>query len=415
MTDTWLYLWIGLLTALPFIAAYWIGRFVSRLKRGKLLRTVRPWQVPTLQHWAERGWLDPTKVEALPGEVPPALVFYEWGSLDAETARHWRLREPLRLETPVEAMVADVWSNLPESVRAGARSRLAEAVSTHAEWWGGVERGWNGRALALLAGDVGKKQVSLPLLPMPDLTAAPAPGPIRGKDMAAEAEGPDLVLALFAVRRAQGLFTHPLAPKQGGVGSMLQGLSTQVASDVGRRVGAGIGAVLGPIGSMIGQHLGGLAGSLAGKSVADRMLPEPVQNALKDTETALARLGKLAETEQFARAAGRPAEAVLETGKRLEVVRQDRSRGLVERVWPTPGLVLVEEVLRVTASELAAQRGAGEHFVATARRSQEAVAGGMILQNPWMVAGLPEGPERLNAARGALNRAALVIRRAQDV
>jgi len=93
------------------------------------------------------------------------------------------------------------------------------------------------------------------------------------------------------------------------------------------------------------------------------------------------------------------------------VIRQDRSRRLRERVWPTRGLGAVEEVLRVALSQLHDYRAAGDRFVATARAAADAVAGGMILQNPWLVRDLPGAVERLNAARQALNRAAGVIRR----
>ena len=412
MLDANLLLWIALLTALPFVLLYWIARYVSRRKQAALFRGPRPWQLPTLQRWVEEGWLDPQAVQALPAELSPAALFYEWAAADPEAARCWRFREPVLPETPLEAIVADAWDNLPAELRARSRERLGAAVQTASQWWGGVEQGWNGRPFALLAASVGKKQAELPLLPMDDLTAAPLPLPISG-EMAAEGDGPELVLALAALRRAQGLFSHPLAPRQDQAGSMIQGLSTKVATDVGRKVGAGIGAVLGPIGSMIGQYLGGMAGELGGKAISTQMLPEAVQGALKETEAALVRLGELAGTDAFAKAAGTPAEAILEIGKRVEVARQDRSRGLRERLWPTPGLALVEEVLRFTLGELEAHRAAAIHFTATARKAPEAVAGGMILQNPWLVGRISGGPERLSAARQALNRAAGVIRRSR--
>lgn len=412
MPDSSLLLWIALLTAAPFILLYWIARWAARRKQAALFRGLRPWQLPTLQHWAEQGWLDPQAVHALPAELTPATVFYEWAVVDPEAALHWRFRDPVLPETPLEALVADAWEGLPEAVRATSRERLGAAVQTASQWWGGVERGWNGRPLALLAQDVGKKQSALPLLPQDDLTAAPLPLPIRPV-MAAEAQGPELVLALAGLRRAQGLFMHPLAPQQDQAGSLISGLSTKVASDVGRRVGAGIGAVLGPIGSMIGQYLGEMAGQMGGKAISTQMLPEPVQNALKETETALAGLGELAMTDQFRKAAATPAEAVLEVGKRVEVARETRSRRLRERIWPTLGLALVEEVLRFTLAELQGYRAAAEHFSATARKAAPPVAGGMILQNPWLVGKISGGPERLNAARQALNRAAGTIRRAR--
>lgn len=400
------------LTAIPFIALYWVWRFAARRKQAALFRSPRPWQVPTLERWAAEGWLDPHKLDSLPAELPPVRVFYEWAWADPEVAPHWRFREPVTQATPVEALVADAWSNLPPSVQASSRERLGAALQTACDWWGGVERGWNGRPFVMLAEQVTRKQSGLPVFPVEDLTAAPAPGPIR-PEMAAGAEGPDLVLALAAARRRQGLFIHPLAPKLDGTGSMLQGLSSRVVSDVGRRIGGSIGSVLGPIGAMIGQHLGGMVGQLGGKAVANQMLPEPIQNALKDTEVALAGLGELAMGETFAKAAGSPADAVLEHGKRLEISREDRSRRFRERIWPTLGLALIEETLRLALSELQAYRSAATHFVNTARKAPDAVAGGMILQNPWLAARLPKGPEKMTQVRQALNRAAGVIRRSR--
>jgi hypothetical protein len=71
----------------------------------------------------------------------------------------------------------------------------------------------------------------------------------------------------------------------------------------------------------------------------------------------------------------------------------------------------VEETVRVALAELDGYRSAAEHFTAMARQAPEAVVGGMLLQNPWMVRRLPEGVERLNAARAALNRAAMALTR----
>jgi len=399
---------VALLTALPFVALYWVARFVSRRRLGAALRLPRPWQRATLEGWAARGWLALDRLDMLPRELSPGQVLYEWAWVDPDAPRNWRFREAVRPEAPVELLVADLWAELPQPARAASRERLAEAVRTAGEWWGGVERGWNRRPLALRADDCGKKQAGLPLLPLPDLTCAPAPGPLAPA-LAAEADGPDLILALAALRAASWGFTHPLAPRQGEATSMLAGLSTKVGGDVGGRVGAGLGAALGPIGSMVGRYLGELAGSLGGKAVARQMLPDRLQAALAETETALAKLGELAMDDAFARAAGRPAEAVLEFGKRQEAAREDRSRRLRERCWPTPGQAAVEETLRVALAELAAYRAAGQHFAAAARRAPEAVAGGMVLQNPWLALHLPEGPARLTTARAALNRAARAL------
>ncbi len=410
MQEYTLPLMIAALTAVPFILAYWVGRFVSRRRMGRLLRLPRPWQLPTLEGWARSGWLDPELIEALPAEVSPATVFYHWAAVDPDVARGWRLREPLTETTPFEAVVRDVWRNLPADQQRTARERLAEAVVTAGTWWGGAERGWTGRPLSLPAASVPRKAQGLPLLGMPDLTAAPMPGPVHADAAAAEADGVDLVLILVALRASQPRFMHPLAPKANSTHSLVQGLSSRVAVDVGRQVGARVGGMLGPIGAMVGQYLGEMAGTLGASKLAQQTLPEPIASSVKQTEEALARLGELAMTDDFARGAGQPAEAILETGKRVEVIREERNRRLRERLWPTRGLVLVEEVLWVALDEMKRYRTAAEVFVKTAREANPSIAGGMILQNPWLVRSLPGGVERLNAARQALNRAALAVK-----
>src|SRR5262249_18430313 len=153
--------------------------------------------------------------------------------------------------------------------------------------------------------------------------------------LAAEGDGPDLLMALAVLRASTPRFTHPLAPRADRPTAMLADLSTRVGTDVGGRLGAGIGAVLGPIGSMLGRYLGGMAGSMSGKAVAAQSLPEGIAAPLRETEKALARLGEAAASEEFARAARRPAEAVLELGQEVEAGREVRSRRLRERIWPT--------------------------------------------------------------------------------
>jgi hypothetical protein len=358
-----------------------------------------------------RGWLEPELASALPAELSPSVIFFEWATVDPEAARHWRFREPVRPDTPFEALLRDVWRNMPEAEQTRTSAHLARAVASASEWWGGAERGWNGRPFSLLATAISKKQRDLPLLGLEDLTAAPLPGPLAGRRMADEAEGVELILALAALRRSRPRFMHPLAPRSTPTGSLLEGMSTQVASDLGRRLGAGFGAALGPIGSMVGQYVGGLAGAMGGKALMQQALPERITNALQETSAALSRLGGLVETDDFGRAVRQPEEAILELGKRVEVVREERARRMRERLWPTPGLALVEETLRVVLSELRGYRSAAQLFLQTARKAQEPVAGGMILQNPWLVRSLPGAVERLNAARTTLNRAAGIIRR----
>jgi hypothetical protein len=411
MGDPLIQLLLWIVPPVLVVGAWAIARLVARRKLRHALTTPRPWQLPTVQSWVQLGWIEPELVEALPPQLSPAQVFYEWAWADPESAAAWRFREPVLPTTPVEALVRDAWAQLPADQRAPRREALAAAVQRAGTWWGGAEQGWNRRPLAVLEAAVSKKQSGLPLIPLEDLTAAPLPGPLRAETVAAEAEGPDLVLALFALRRATPRFVHPLAPRTGSGHSLITGLSTRVAVDVGRRVGAGLGAALGPIGSMVGQYLGELAGNLGGKMIAEQALPQMISGALREAETTLSGLGKLSATDDFARAAALPAQAILETGQRLELVRMRRAFDLREWVWPRPGLVLVEAVMRTALAEMTGYRAAADHFVATARKAPEAVAGGMLLQNPWLVRSIPGAVERLNAVRAALNRAALALHR----
>ncbi len=402
---------LGLGAVAAALVSYAIARTVQRKRRAAALRAPRPWQPGTLEAWVERGWLDPARVDALPREISPARVLYEWARTDPEVVTHWQITQPLVPETPVEAIVRELWSRLPEAVAITARARLSEALGRASAVWGGAEHGWNGRPLALLASALSKKGRTLPLVGLDDLTAAPLPALTQGSTMAAQADGPDLLLALAALQRAAPAFLHPLAPRQGARESLVSGLSTQIGTDVGRKIGAGLGAALGPIGSLVGQHLGGMMGALGGKALAQQALPDHLVAALKETERALRDLGELAATTDFERAASLPVAAILEMGKQVESRRSRRAAGFRERIWPSQGLSLIEESLLAAVGELKGFRGAADQFVAAARKSDPAVAGGMILQNPWLVRALPGGVERLNAARAALNAAAALMRR----
>lgn len=405
---------VGVLTVLPFVFGYWVARFVSRRRLAAGLRASRALQAETLRGWMERGWVDEQQAALLPSALEPARVFYEWAWADPEIVRVWRLRGRVDASAPIEALVADAWESLPRAEQERSRERLTAAVRAASTWWGGAERGWNRRPLAVLSSAMPRKRGSqppLPLLPMDDLTAAPVPGPVQVEALTSAADGPELVLALALLRHASFRFTHPLAPRAGATGSLIQGLSARVATDLGRKVGAGLGAALGPIGSMVGQYVGELVGTLGGKALADQTMPAPISNALRETETGLAQLGELARTAELEAVVQEPVDAVLAHGRTLEAVREERSRRLRERLWPTAGLALVEETLRVALAELDSYRAAAKHFTAAVRGAEPVVAGGMLLQNPWMVRRLQGGVERLNAARSALNRAATTLQR----
>ena len=400
----------GIGGAAALLLSYWIARLKARRRFTHAMRVARPWQRLTLERWVRAGWLDPELLGALPDQMAPMTVLYEWARVDPEITKNWRLREPVLLATPFEAVVRDVWRNLPAAEQDRAAAVLAKAVTEAGAWWGGAERGWNGRPLSVLGTSVGKKQQGLQLLGMEDLTAAPLPGPIKVEEAAGAADGEELVVMLAALRRTTPRFMHPLAPKSSPTSSLLAGMSTQVGTDIGRRIGAGLGAALGPIGSLVGQYVGGMAGAMGGKALVQKSLPERITAALKETESALGALGKLVETDDFARAARQPAERTLELGKQVELVRATRSRALRERIWPSKGQLALEVTLRVTLAELHDYRSAAEFFIVTARKAPEAVAGGMVLQNPWLVRSIPGAVEKLNTARATLNRAAGAIR-----
>ena len=69
-------------------------------------------------------------------------------------------------ELPFEASVRDAWYNLPEETQVMSRAALVDAVKTAGEWWGGVNKGWNGRPLALLSKDLPRRKRNMPILPL---------------------------------------------------------------------------------------------------------------------------------------------------------------------------------------------------------------------------------------------------------
>lgn len=411
MPDLSLTLLITALTVAPFLVLYALVRFLAPRGVGRLLALERVWQPATLEEWTGRGWLATNGAEALPESLSPTAVFYEWAWADPEVARYWRFRETLREHTPVEALVRDAWRNLPEAAQAESRERLVAAVTDAATWWGGAERGWNRRPLSVPPTMLPKRaDPTLPLLPLDDLTAAPTPGPFRAESLVIEGDGPDLVLALAALRQMTPHFFHPLAPRAGSTTSLVAGMSERVGSGVGARVGAGLGAALGPIGSMVGQYLGEMAGRMGAKQLTSQTLPEPLGSALRKTEASLSHLGGLAGGDSFSRALRAPEEAILATGKRVEVQREDRSRRLRERIWPTVGLILTTQVMRRALADLKAYRNAAGLVEKAMRSTPDVVSGGVLLQNPWLVRTLPEGPRRLTETRAALNAAASLLR-----
>lgn len=411
MTDELLPILVGALTATPLILSYWVGRFIVRKRVGRALREPRILSQDLFARWTAAGWLVKDGSGSLATEFSPAAALMEWLRVDPDVAEFWVTRVRVAKTTHTYELIADLWKNLPPARAEQSAALLRDEVARASTWWGGAELGWNGRAYAV-SGSAAKKRAKnpIPLTPMEDLTAAPKPLPVDAGRIVEEAPGADLLLLLTALRRAECEFVHPLAPKGGAAESLIAGLSTQVGTDVGRKIGAGLGAALGPIGSMVGQYLGGIAGSMGGKALVQQAMPERLAARLKETEDALSRLGELTATPQFLEATRAPERAILTLGQAVEARRLKRSRRFRERIWPTPALAACEEVMWTALGELRAFRSARDQFVQIAQKSPGPVAGGMLLQNPWLVGSLPEGPERLNGARAALNQAARALK-----
>lgn len=408
---------VGALALTPLPLTYWLWKYLGRRRLARAWRAVRPLQPGTIARWEALGVLRPELRDALPGLLSAPQVFLEWAAVDPEAARWWHFREFPREECPLEALVAAAWEAQPEARRPAAEAALRDAVKEAAAWWGGAERGWNRRPLAVppsLLPRPGRRgaETGRLLLPLDDLTAAPLPGVLAVEPLLTAGSGPELVLALALLRRQAPRYTHPLAPGAGSTASLVSGIGEQVGTDVGRRVGASLGAALGPLGSMVGRYVGELAGRAGARRLAEEVLPEPLATALRETETALAALGALVADEAFARAVKAPEEEVLRVGRTLELIREARARRITERLWPGAGQALLEEVLREALAELHACRTVAAVLLKGARSSPPVVAGGILLQNPWLVRPLPAGPRRLTAARTALNRAAMLLRRA---
>lgn len=387
-----------------------IGRWVVRRRFRRIWRVARPWQPATLTRWAERGWLPPEDLERLPVELSPSGVFLEWAWSDPEGAAGIRLREPLRPDTPFEAVLLDAWQSLPAPERESSLTRLREALREGRTWWGGAEKGWNRRPIALPTGELTQREHTLPCLEMTDLTAAPDSAPLDCRRMADEAEGPDLVLALTVIRHQRPRFSHPLAANTGATHSLVQGLSSRIGADVGRRIGGSLGAALGPIGTMVGQYVGEMAGTLGAKTLTRQSLPGEVESVLKGVELRLHELGSLRESPGYERACDEPAQAILRAGQGLDLLRDARKRRLRERFWPTTGLLVLEEAMWALLAELKIYRTAGQVLLRVSRKVHAVVAGGILVQNPWLVRTLPDGPERLSQARRALNQANSTLR-----
>ena len=412
MMDPSLQILIGIITAVPFIVAFYVGRFISRRRDGREFRRPQSLDAGWSARWLEQGWLKPEcPLETLPESLSLAETAAEWARVDPEILTEWRLTRRESESVDLPEAVATLWQRLSPEAAERTTECLRGAIEASRTWWSDGASGWTGRPLIVLASHLPRKPQGLPLVAVDDLTAAPVEGPLTSA--AAQADGPELVLLWAVHRRAAPAYTHPLATGGDQVTSIVRDMSGQVARDLGKRMGSRLGGALGPLGSMVGGYLGGLAGSMGSQKLAEQMVPEGMESALDDVTDALGDLGELVHSEEMTEALELPEAAIIRHGGQLEAARQRRARRLRERIWPTGGLALGEECIRLALDDLQGYRDATGHFLKAAQKAPPAVAGGLLLQNPWLCSALPEGPERITVARRELNAAAAALNRAR--
>jgi hypothetical protein len=416
---------IALVTAAPFILAYWIGRAVSRRRQGRWLQAPRAWRCPELaaveREWLAEDW-DPAR---LPETLSLVEVAVEWAAADPAVIADWRFARgsargqggeedpstnpPTRQLAPLTQPVRALWEGLSPAARERSEGLLRGALAAQAGAWSGAEVGWTGHPYVVPAPLGRRREAELRFEVVTDLTSAPAPGPLRAGAAAAAAEGWMLPLLLALQRRAPVRRIHPLAVHGPG-NPLLHEVGSRVGSDVGRRVGASLGSILGPVGSAVGQYVGGMLGGAGGRTLAGRAKMEGPVAELEAAEAALVRLGELGGSEAFSGAARAPEEAWLARGTAWQSSRERRKVRLTERFWPSREQALGEECLRVALAELRVYRATFPLFLQALAGAKPLVRGGVLLQNPWLAPALPEGPERVTQARAALNRAARALK-----
>src|SRR5438105_1142127 len=104
---------IALLTAAPFIIAYWVGRAVVRVRLGRWLREGRTWRTPALapveEEWLVPGW-DPAR---LPAVLSLVEVACEWATVDPLILRDLRFLKPDRgRDAPLERLLRSLWEGI---------------------------------------------------------------------------------------------------------------------------------------------------------------------------------------------------------------------------------------------------------------------------------------------------------------
>jgi hypothetical protein len=411
MTEFTLPILITLLTATPFVVAYFVARAVARWRVGTALQAGRDWRGRELAR-VEREWLAPDwDPDRLPASLSLVAIAAEWAAADPAILADWRFGRMGKLAaTPLPELLKALWEGTAPAARQRSEPLLREALAAQATAWSGAERGWTGRRYVLPAPPAKKADPQWRIEVVEDLTSAPAPGPLRAKLAAEEAEGWMLPLLISLQRAAPVRRIHPLQAPATGI-PMLADIGGRAGAEMGSRVGASVGSILGPIGAALGRHLGGMLGGRGGTQLAGRV--QGLQSGLEAVEEALTGLGDLAERGAFAAAARAPEEAWLARGTEWEGHRERRRLRLGERFWPGAGPALAEECMRLALQELRAYRASSPLFMGAVERAKPLARGGILLQNPWLAAALPGAPEAMTAARAALNRAARALRESE--
>ena len=396
------------LLLLPFWLGYGVARLIARRRLAAWLHEPRPLTDSARERWPSREWLARGwRPEELPETLSLAVVLAEWAEADPDVLAELRLTRPWRglPAGSLGSLVARAWEALPPAARERSAERLRAALRDLEGWWSGAERGWTGRPFVLPPAAAPRKGDPAACLVLEDLTAAPLPGPFARR---AADEAPDAELPLFYAlqRRTAPRFVHPLAPPGSPLATAASTLAGDLAVQIGQRIGARFGAILGPVGAAVGQYLGGMAGKLAGSRARPVELPAALRDGFAEAEAALARLGEIAAGAAWERALVEPEERVLRRGGEWERLRARRARWWREKLWPTLEVAAIEAAMEVALAELRGLRAVSAHLRDRAPHLDPVLHGGILLQNPWLARTLVEGPERLSAARRALNRLA---------
>src|SRR5205807_210887 len=125
---------IALLTAAPFIVAYWVGRAVARLRQGRWLREARAWRSPALAR-VEGEWLGAEWDAArLPGALPLIAIAAGGAAADPRVLREWRFGRAGR-EADLGSLLRALWEGLPPAGRERSEPLLRQALAAQETAW----------------------------------------------------------------------------------------------------------------------------------------------------------------------------------------------------------------------------------------------------------------------------------------